>query len=94
MHWIGYVNSDRALCTWEISHAQLSLLCKWQTQPTSSITPLSVPNGAVVTDPPYYDAINYADLSDFFYVWLKRSDRFSSSGLAKSARSPLSGSRS
>jgi putative DNA methylase len=24
------------------------------------------------TDPPYYDAIAYADLSDFFYVWLKR----------------------
>ena len=27
---------------------------------------------AIVTDPPYYDAIPYADLSDFFYVWLKR----------------------
>jgi len=27
---------------------------------------------AVVTDPPYYDAIAYADLSDFFYVWHKR----------------------
>jgi adenine-specific DNA methylase len=27
---------------------------------------------AVFTDPPYYDAIAYADLSDFFYVWLKR----------------------
>ncbi|MFH1132388.1 MAG: hypothetical protein V1754_13715, partial [Pseudomonadota bacterium] len=26
----------------------------------------------VVTDPPYFDAIAYADLSDFFYVWLKR----------------------
>ncbi len=26
-----------------------------------------------VTDPPYFDAIAYADLSDFFYVWLKRS---------------------
>jgi len=26
----------------------------------------------VVTDPPYYDAIAYADLSDFFYVWLKK----------------------
>lgn len=25
-----------------------------------------------VTDPPYYDAIAYGDLSDFFYVWLKR----------------------
>jgi len=28
---------------------------------------------AIVTDPPYYDNIPYADLSDFFYVWLKRS---------------------
>jgi putative DNA methylase len=27
----------------------------------------------VVTDPPYYDAIAYADLSDFFYSWLKKS---------------------
>ena len=27
---------------------------------------------AVVTDPPYYDAIAYADCSDFFYVWLKK----------------------
>lgn len=27
---------------------------------------------AVVTDPPYYDAIAYADISDFFYVWLKQ----------------------
>jgi len=28
---------------------------------------------AVVTDPPYYDNVPYADISDFFYVWLKRS---------------------
>ncbi|QNI65330.1 D12 class N6 adenine-specific DNA methyltransferase family protein [Synechococcus sp. A15-44] len=27
----------------------------------------------VSTDPPYYDNIPYADLSDFFYVWLRRS---------------------
>jgi putative DNA methylase len=27
---------------------------------------------ALVTDPPYYDAIPYADLSDYFYVWLRR----------------------
>jgi putative DNA methylase len=27
----------------------------------------------VCTDPPYYDNIGYGDLSDFFYVWLKRS---------------------
>ena len=29
-----------------------------------------------MTDPPYYDNISYADLSDFFYVWLKRSVGF------------------
>ena len=27
---------------------------------------------AIVTDPPYYDSVPYSDLSDFFYVWLKR----------------------
>ena len=32
--------------------------------------------GAVIsTDPPYYDNIGYSDLSDFFYVWLRRSLR-------------------
>lgn len=25
-----------------------------------------------ITDPPYYDSVSYSDLSDFFYVWLKR----------------------
>lgn len=30
-------------------------------------------NIMVSTDPPYYDNIGYADLSDFFYVWLRRS---------------------
>jgi len=33
-------------------------------------------SGAVLaTDPPYYDNIGYSDLSDFFYVWLRRSLR-------------------
>ena len=33
----------------------------------------AVSKGAIVsTDPPYYDNIGYADLSDFFYVWLRR----------------------
>lgn len=30
-------------------------------------------NKVISTDPPYYDNIGYADLSDFFYVWLKKS---------------------
>ncbi|MEZ5211459.1 DUF1156 domain-containing protein [Gordonia sp. (in: high G+C Gram-positive bacteria)] len=32
-------------------------------------------SGALSTDPPYYDNIGYSDLSDFFYVWLRRSLR-------------------
>lgn len=32
-------------------------------------------NKVVSTDPPYYDNIGYADLSDFFYVWLRRNLR-------------------
>ncbi len=33
-----------------------------------------IPFGKVIsTDPPYYDNIGYADLSDFFYVWLRKS---------------------
>ncbi|WP_419635143.1 hypothetical protein, partial [Thiolapillus sp.] len=32
-------------------------------------------NKVISTDPPYYDNIGYADLSDFFYVWMRRSLR-------------------
>ncbi|MEE8389823.1 MAG: DUF1156 domain-containing protein, partial [Anaerolineae bacterium] len=31
---------------------------------------------AIITDPPYYDNVGYSDLSDFFYIWLKRSIGF------------------
>ncbi|NEH32400.1 DUF1156 domain-containing protein [Rhizobium ruizarguesonis] len=35
------------------------------------------PAGVVIsTDPPYYDNIEYADLSDFFYVWLRKALRY------------------
>ena len=34
-----------------------------------------VRDALISTDPPYYDNIGYADLSDFFYVWLRRSLR-------------------
>ena len=31
-----------------------------------------LPDGPIiVTDPPYYKNVGYADLSDFFYVWLR-----------------------
>jgi putative DNA methylase len=43
------------------------------TQADAATRPLG---GSVIsTDPPYYDNIGYSDLSDFFYVWLRRSLR-------------------
>ncbi len=44
----------------------------------------------IVTDPPYYDAIPYSDLMDFFYVWLRRSLFGLSSTIDDVYREPLS----
>lgn len=56
-----------------IAHASQVVIPGTVTQ--ASATSLSYPDNyfdAIVTDPPYYDNVPYADLSDFFYVWLKR----------------------
>jgi putative DNA methylase len=44
-----------------------------QLDATSTVRPTH--DALVCTDPPYYDNIGYADLSDFFYVWLRRALR-------------------
>ena len=43
-------------------------------QASAALHPLPADSAdAVFTDPPYYDAVPYAYLADFFYVWLRRS---------------------
>jgi putative DNA methylase len=42
-------------------------------QKDACATLLDIGNPVFATDPPYYDNIGYADLSDFFYIWLRRS---------------------
>ena len=49
-------------------------ICGVSTQQDAQNQELSK-NKVVSTDPPYYDNIGYADLSDFFYVWLRRALR-------------------
>ena len=44
----------------------------------------------ISTDPPYYDNIGYADLSDFFYVWLRRSLKSKLPGLFETLAVPKS----
>jgi putative DNA methylase len=47
--------------------------CSLAKQMNASSVECNTGVGLVCTDPPYYDNIGYADLSDFFYVWLRRS---------------------
>jgi putative DNA methylase len=44
-----------------------------QMSSTDMASQLSGDFDVIVTDPPYYEAISYADMSDFFYIWLRRS---------------------
>ena len=39
----------------------------------AAAAPFTADRTLTATDPPYYDNIGYADLSDFFYVWLRQS---------------------
>jgi putative DNA methylase len=41
-------------------------------QANASENDLGITDAVISTDPPYFDAIGYADLSDFFYIWLRR----------------------
>ena len=43
---------------------------RWPLQPTTQLPDESA--NALITDPPYYDAVPYSHLSDYFYVWLRR----------------------
>ena len=62
---------------WVVRFLKNVLAAKLTSEPCinqqSSLHQVSQMIDTIITDPPYYDAIPYADLSDFFYVWLRRS---------------------
>ncbi|MCF3608747.1 DUF1156 domain-containing protein [Planktothrix agardhii 1033] len=57
----------------EVSSAIFVNQCKALRSSSMSMSIDSETLDAVITDPPYFDSVPYADLSDYFYVWLKRS---------------------
>ncbi|MGE3104598.1 MAG: DUF1156 domain-containing protein [Lysobacterales bacterium] len=66
-NWMAMVDwSWKALAHTPANHAGFAVQSDAQCQKISK-------NKLVSTDPPYYDNIGYADLSDFFYVWLRKS---------------------
>ena len=54
----------------------------------SATNPINLEAEAIITDPPYYDAIPYADLSDFFYVWIRRTIGNQFSGILSEPLTP------
>ena len=73
----GSGGSWESLLSWLIRGLESAIVGEWRGETLQADANLPRERiESVVTDPPYYDAINYADLSDFFYVWLKRSVGF------------------
>ena len=56
----------------------------------NAVSSNSVASCVVATDPPYYDNIGYADLSDFFYIWMRRSLRLAFPDLFATLGTPKS----
>lgn len=55
----------------------------------SALEPVAGSFDAIVTDPPYYDAIPYSDLMDFFHVWLRRTTHVLNPTVDRAFDSPL-----
>jgi len=84
-----------------MSHVELVAKCLEHNLRTDNIgsieqvsaTKLPLPDDSAlgfITDPPYYYSVQYADLSDFFYVWLKRTLSNIHSSLFKNELTPKS----
>ena len=65
LEWVSRVVSHTCLAA--CAESESAVLCQ------SALKPSSEKFDIVLTDPPYYDAIGYSVLMDFFYVWLRRS---------------------
>ncbi len=82
--WINYLEKMA-----DILEVQVGLLPGHAEQQDAS--KLSLPDDSAqvfFTDPPYYDAVPYADLSDLFYVWLKRALRGQHEDLLRTELTP------
>ena len=69
--------TTRVLSNWVGLEPDHLLACKNSDAPTHTLNESATATNAaqfdvVLTDPPYYDAILYSDLMDFFYVWHRR----------------------
>ena len=64
VEWVAEVAEDQSRSVLSFGQVQLADACQAPLPDDAC--------GVWFTDPPYYDAVPYADLSDYFFVWLKR----------------------
>ena len=70
MNFISIKSSSKDLLTVQACTPQPAKIDLASADKLDNISDKSI--SVVVTDPPYYSTIQYAELSDFFYVWMKR----------------------
>ena len=78
--WVSRANAH------VLQSAELSKVAKVQ---DVSATKASGEYDAIITDPPYYDAIPYSDCMDFFHVWLRRTTNGLSPEMDMAFQNPL-----
>ena len=83
--WVGVIDGTCGVLS------RVAPLGHGRANQADAISASTYDGGAVISsDPPYYDNIGYADLSDFFYVWLRRSMREIYPGLLTTMLTPKS----
>lgn len=76
--------------TWTAKSISMSPTSQPGSAEIQSATTSDLRNTILSTDPPYYDYIGYSDLSDFFYIWLRKMQRDSYPDLFNSTLVPKS----
>jgi len=74
--WVKCLEKETEALTYLVSFSNNSVNANIWLDDATILSNLDLdPNGKfelIITDPPYYDDVPYAELSDFYYVWLKR----------------------
>jgi len=68
--WLTHIDKIRRSIT--SFHGLNNGMCNSISQQEAGVSKYGVSSPVISTDPPYYDNIGYADLSDYFFCWMKR----------------------
>jgi len=85
----GYSGSSEWIAKVVEQSSNFATLPQSKTYRSSAVSSRLEQFDLIMTDPPYYDAISYSDLMDFFHIWLRRSLSGLSSEIDEAFKEPL-----